>query len=91
MALIAPRQIPRRPPLLDVTQNSPPPFSFPGRICTPDPLSSSVGVACPPRRFVVVQQPLDVVRTKLQADAARGVVRSTMATARVVLTEQVSA
>ncbi|KAG2430125.1 hypothetical protein HXX76_010224 [Chlamydomonas incerta] len=33
-------------------------------------------------------QPLDVVRTKMQADAARGVVRGTLATARVVLTEQ---
>ncbi|GLI71715.1 hypothetical protein VaNZ11_017013 [Volvox africanus] len=33
-------------------------------------------------------QPLDVVRTKMQADAARGVVRGTFATARVVLSEQ---
>ncbi|EFJ40615.1 hypothetical protein VOLCADRAFT_99596 [Volvox carteri f. nagariensis] len=33
-------------------------------------------------------QPLDVVRTKMQADAARGVVRGTLATARVVLSEQ---
>ncbi|GLC39521.1 hypothetical protein PLESTM_000907300 [Pleodorina starrii] len=33
-------------------------------------------------------QPLDVVRTKMQADAARGVVRGSLATARVVLSEQ---
>ncbi|GIL85851.1 hypothetical protein Vretifemale_14374 [Volvox reticuliferus] len=33
-------------------------------------------------------QPLDVVRTKMQADAARGVVRGTLATVRVVLLEQ---
>ncbi|GFR44914.1 hypothetical protein Agub_g5998, partial [Astrephomene gubernaculifera] len=33
-------------------------------------------------------QPLDVVRTKMQADAARGVVRGALATAGVVLSEQ---
>ncbi|GIM04324.1 hypothetical protein Vretimale_8898 [Volvox reticuliferus] len=40
------------------------------------------------RRNVDLRQPLDVVRTKMQADAARGVVRGTLATVRVVLLEQ---
>jgi hypothetical protein len=37
----------------------------------------------------VPAQPLDVLRTKMQADAARGVTRGTLTTARIVLTDQV--
>ncbi|GIL67939.1 hypothetical protein Vafri_21194 [Volvox africanus] len=46
------------------------------------------GLRFPGHRHVAVRQPLDVVRTKMQADAASGVVRGTFATARVVLSEQ---
>ncbi|KAG2447851.1 hypothetical protein HYH02_007307 [Chlamydomonas schloesseri] len=54
----------------------------------PPTLASALSGAISGSLISACVQPLDVVRTKMQADAARGIVRSTLATARVVLTEQ---
>ncbi|KAG2497404.1 hypothetical protein HYH03_004559 [Edaphochlamys debaryana] len=54
----------------------------------PPTLASALSGAISGSLISACVQPLDVVRTKMQADAARGLVRSTMATATVVLREQ---
>ncbi|PNH03445.1 Solute carrier family 25 member 38 [Tetrabaena socialis] len=54
----------------------------------PPGLASALSGAISGSLISACVQPLDVVRTKMQADAARGLVRGTLATAGVVMTEQ---